>query len=203
MKSNELVWRTLLDGAIQGKKQWPGLAEVAFMSSVPVSTTHLATKKLSEIGAIRSLRGGGISVVNPDKIATVLCAWRNLQKDSIAWTTRDALDKAAASGFHHALGGPDAAIHWLGGENKVADFSKSLAYANRSDAEGLRWPEGDEVLILEMDARAELDWDGYSTIAQTYADLFATPGWQASEFRLALRNRFMADDNWEQEIVSP
>lgn len=198
MKSNELVWRTLLDGAIQGKNHWSGLADVAFMSSVPTSTTHLATKKLSDIGAIRPLRGGGISVVNPDKIATILCAWRNLQKDTIAWTTKDAFEKAVAAGIQHALGGPEAAIHWLGGQNKVADFSKSLAYAKQSDVEGLKWPEGDEVLILEMDARAELDWDGYSTIAQTYADLFATPGWQASEFRLALKDRYLRERNWEQ-----
>lgn len=198
MKSNELVWRTLLDGAIQGKKHWSGLADVAFMSSVPTSTTHLATKKLSDIGAIKPLRGGGISVVNPDKIATVLCAWRNIQKDTITWTTRDGFDIAVASGLHHALGGPEAAIYWLGGSNKVADFSKSIAYAKRSDAEGLILPEGDEVLLLEMDERAELDWDGYSTIAQTYADLFATPGWQASEFRLALKDRYLRERNWEQ-----
>lgn len=198
MKSNELVWRTLLDGAIQGKMHWSGLADVAFMSSVPTSTTHLATKKLSDIGAIRPLRGGGISVVNPDKIATVLCAWRNLQKDTIIWTTRKAFSAEIKSGLHHALGGPDAAIHWLGGENKVANFSKSMAYVSPEHAREVNWPEGDEVLILEMDARAELDWDGYSTIAQTYADLFATPGWQASEFRLALKDRYLRERNWEQ-----
>jgi hypothetical protein len=170
------------------------------MSSVPVSTTHLATKKLSEIGAIKPLRGGGISVVNPDKIATVLCAWRNLQKDTIVWTTRQAFEAEVESGLHHALGGPDAAIHWLGGENKVANFSKSTAYVNREQAREVNWPEGEDVLLLEMDSRAELDWDGFSTIAQTYADLFATPGWQATEFRLALADSFLAWESWSPEV---
>jgi len=87
VKGNELVWRTLLDAAIQGKKHWENLADLAFYSAVPLSTTHLATKKLSEIGAVKPLRGGGLSVVNPDKVATVLCAWRNLNKDRITSTT--------------------------------------------------------------------------------------------------------------------
>lgn len=49
-----------------------------------------------------------------------------------------------------------------------------------------------------MDERAAKTWTGYSSVAQTYADLFATPGWQASEFRKALRDRFVRDREWEQ-----
>jgi hypothetical protein len=198
MKGNELVWRTLLDGAIAGKKHWQNLADVAFYSSVPLSTTHLATKKLSDIGALNTLRGGGLSIVNPDKIATVLCAWRNLGRDTITWTTNAALDSAIEGGLHHAWGGPRAAIHWLGGQNKVADFSQSIAYVDPQDVKSLSWPAGDEVRLLEFDSRGRLDWDGFSSIAQTYADLFASPGWQSSEFRLALKNRFLPDRNWEQ-----
>jgi hypothetical protein len=198
VKGNELVWRTLLDAAIQGKKHWENLADLAFYSAVPLSTTHLATKKLSEIGAVKPLRGGGLSVVNPDKVATVLCAWRNLNKDRITSTTNEAFGAAIEGGIRFAWGGPNAAIHWLGGKNKVAGFSKSLAYLNRADVEAHSWPEGDEVTLLEIDTRAQLDWDGFSSVAQTYADLFASPGWQASEFRLALKGRFLPDRNWEQ-----
>lgn len=49
-----------------------------------------------------------------------------------------------------------------------------------------------------MDKRAMKTWDGYSSVAQTYADLFATPGWQASEFRTALRERFVPAREWNQ-----
>lgn len=197
MKGNEIVWRTLLDEAIQGNRHWASLADVGFKASVPLSTTHLATKKLVEVGAIRPLSGGGLSVVSPSKIATILCAWRNVSKDVLLATTHDSLEKAVASGMHVATGGPAAAIHWLGG-NKIANYSNVIAYAAEVAATQFRWEVGREVLVLRMDPRAELDWDGFSSIAQTYADLFATPGWQASEFRLALKDKFLPDRDWEQ-----
>ncbi|MGA1829287.1 hypothetical protein [Microbacterium sp.] len=64
------------------------------------------------------------------------------------------------------------------------------------DLNGL--PQSDEVRVLAMDKRAMKTWDGYSSVAQTYADLFATPGWQASEFRTALRERFVPAREWNQ-----
>jgi len=43
------------------------------------------------------------------------------------------------------------------------------------------------VRVVRMDARAQRDWtDGFTSLAQTYADLFASPGWQAEPFRRAL-----------------
>ena len=60
-------------------------------------------------------------------------------------------------------------------------------------------PAGKEVRVLSMDKRAAKTWNGFSSLAQTYADLFATPGWQASEFRKALRDSFLRDREWDQE----
>jgi hypothetical protein len=51
-----------------------------------------------------------------------------------------------------------------------------------------------------MDRRAEREWlSGYTSFAQTYVDLFATPGWQASEFRLALHDRFLRGRDWDRD----
>ncbi|WP_244893235.1 hypothetical protein [Agreia bicolorata] len=97
----------------------------------------------------------------------------------------------------YALGGPDAANAILSGR-AIADFSEHIVYLpDRPELREL--PEGDEVRVLSMDKRAAKTWTGYSTPAQTYADLFATPGWQASEFRLALRDAFMREREWDQE----
>ena len=50
-----------------------------------------------------------------------------------------------------------------------------------------------------MDAAAERSWTtGYTSLAQTYADLFAQPGWQASEFRRALWRKHFDVDDWSQ-----
>lgn len=198
LKANELVWRTLLDSAIAGTRYWQSLADLAFEAGVPLTTTHLATRKLSEIGAIAQYRAGGLSVVSPDKLATLLCAWRNLHKDTIAKTTRAAAQDYVSSGAPHALGGPDAAVHMLGGTNKVADYSQSILYIPQA-ARKHSWPTGDEIRVLEMDERAALNWDGYSSFSQTYADLFATPGWQATEFRLALKAALLPERDWEED----
>lgn len=195
VKSNELVWRTLLDGSISGVLRWESLADLAFKSGVPLTTTHLATKKLAEIGAVLPYRSGGLSVTSPDKIATVLCAWRNLEKDTITWTTQEAFNEFRNGSETHAIGGMEAASHFLGGENTVADLGTGIGYVTENAAKR-DWPKGSEVRLLQLDSRAELDWDGYSSIAQTYSDLFATPGWQASEFRIALKRKFLPETNW-------
>lgn len=198
MKSNELVWRTLLDAAISGTRSWTSLADLAFLSGVPVTTTHLATRRLSEIGAITQFRAGGFSVVSPYKILTLLCGWRNLSRDTMATTTKEALDQfVELGGFQIALGGKAAAAFHLGGNN-VADFSEFIAYVPEALVQQINWPPGNQVKILQLDARAKVDWDGYSSVAQTYADLFATPGWQASEFRLALDEKYFSGRDWDQ-----
>lgn len=198
MKSNELVWRTLADAALKGSRRWANLADLAFQSGVPVTTAHLATKKLSDIGAISRYGGGGFSVVSPDKLLTLLSGWRNLENDTIATTTMEAFDRITRKHkLTFAFGGPTAAVHHLGGQNKVSDFSKTLAYVEPKAVEEIEWPEGDELRVLGMDSRAAKTWEGFSSLAQTYADLFASPGWQASEFRLALGDQFastLSDD---------
>lgn len=199
MKSNELVWRTLADAALTGTRRWANLADLAFQAGVPVTTAHLATKKLSDIGAISRYGGGGFSVISPEKLLTLLSGWRNLENDTIATTTMKAFDQITRKQkLTFAFGGPTAAVQHLGGQNKVSDFSKTLAYVEPAAVEGIDWPEGDEVRVLTMDPRAVKTWQGFSSPAQTYADLFASPGWQASEFRLALREKFVSDRDWDQ-----
>lgn len=52
-------------------------------------------------------------------------------------------------------------------------------------------------LDTPADARDLRAWaDGYTSKAQTYADLFTQPGWQASEFRRALWRAWFAVDDW-------
>lgn len=202
MKGNELVWRTVADEALTGRRRWETFADLAFKSGVPVSTAQLACRKLFDIGALAKFHNG-FATVSVDKALTVLCAWRNLRADTIARTTVDALavmlEERPGDIF---LGGADAAIHHLGGVNTVADIGTRIAYAR----DGAAWvesaPPGDEVTILRLDARAAKTWDGYSSLAQTYADLFASPGWQATEFRLALADRVLPAREWDQETAS-
>ncbi|HRN28833.1 MAG TPA: hypothetical protein PK781_10480 [Terrimesophilobacter sp.] len=198
MKGNELVWRSLADRALEGRRTWPNVADLAFDAGVPSTTAYLALERLESNGTIDRYSRGGLSVVSIDKLLTMLCAWRNLGRDTLAWTTRDAISPLldTVKGVY-ALGGPDAANAHLHGR-AVADFHEHIVYLPPLvDVSEL--PPGQEVRVLILDRRAEKTWDGYSSLAQTYADLFATPGWQASEFRKALRDSFIQSREWDHE----
>lgn len=204
MKGNELVWRTLADAALLGRREWANLADLGHAAGTPTTTAALAIRKLLEIGAVEKRRGGGILAVNPEKIVLVLAAWRNLAHDTITRTTMAGIEpwldtKRGA----YALGGSNAAITYVSGvagRNTIASHPTRLVYlAAEPDLAGT--PEGDEVIVLRMDKRAELDWhDGVTSRAQTYADLFALPGWQAEEFRRALHRVLFPAADWEREM---
>lgn len=198
MKGNELVWRSLADRALTGQRTWRSVADLAYEAGVPSTTAYLALDRLESNGTVDRYSRGGLAVVSIDKLLTMLCAWRNLGRDTLAWTTREAIGPFLdSSRGPYALGGPDAANALLEGR-AVADFRQHLVYLPATvDLDGV--PPGEEVRVLSMDQRAMKIWDGYSSLAQTYADLFATPGWQASEFRKALRDSFIQDREWDQE----
>lgn len=202
MKGNELVWRSLADRALTGQRTWHSVADLAYEAGVPSTTAYLALERLESNGTVDRYSRGGLAVVSIDKLLTMLCAWRNLGRDTLTWTTREAISPLLdSSRGPYALGGPDAANALLQGR-AVADFRQHLVYLPATvDLDGL--PPGEEVRVLSMDKRAMKTWDGYSSLAQTYADLFATPGWQASEFRKALRDSFIQDREWDQEGGTP
>jgi hypothetical protein len=99
---------------------------------------------------------------------------------------------------NYALSGSIAAVHYLGGRNRVADLGRRIVYTTRALAQDL-FPAGDEVIILGQDLVAARNWrSGYASLAQTYADLWASPGWQAAEFIRALKAKLFTDSDWEQ-----
>ena len=204
MKGNELVWRSLADRALDGERSWSNVGDLAYDAGVPAATAYLALARLESNGTVDRYRAGGFSVVSIEKLLTMLCAWRNLDRDTMTKTSRASIEPFLNSARGpYALGGPDAANAHLGG-HAVSSFSEHIVYLPgtdemRAELERLRpEPEG-EVRVLAMDKRAAKTWDGYSSPAQTYADLFATAGWQASEFRTALRERFVRAREWDQE----
>lgn len=198
MKTNEIVWRTLADAALAGRREWPDLGALAAAVDAPVSSTHQALGRLVDIGAVQTRRRGGVIVVSPDRVVLTLAANRNLIRDTLAMTTLDAAQRLTDE--HPAavsFGGPDAVVHWLGGVNTIADKGARLIYADAGVTRELA--EGDEIRIVSRDPVAARAWgEGFSSVAQTYADLFAMPGWQASEFRIALHSRLFDRADWEQ-----
>lgn len=219
MKKNELVWRELIDAAIMRKqRRWDNVEDLAFRAGVAPATATYALRRLIDIGAIKQ-HHAGFTVVNPEKVLTLACAARNITGNKafaiLTLDTRD-LQRFLSPPLNQGLilGGADAAIDLLGGENTVSDFSEHIFYLRNSEAEqavdaalqrmkatrhtGRNNGRGN-VTFLRADSRAARTWQTFTPFAQTYTDLFVTPGWQASEFRLALRDKFFGAPDWDQE----
>ncbi len=128
MKGNELVWRVLADGALEGQRTWNNVADLAFEAGVPSTTAYLALDRLESNGTVDRYKRGGLAVVSIDKVLTMLCAWRNLARDTRRLDDADAirplprLDRGPLR-----PGGPDAANAHSEGR-AVADFREHLVY---------------------------------------------------------------------------
>lgn len=216
MKKTELVWRELVEAAIAGgRRRWANVDDIAFQAGVAPATANYALQRLVEIGAVRR-HHAGFTAVNPNKALTLLCAARSITNDTVhrAEMSEDEVASLLADlGGRAVVGGAAAAVELLGGTNTVADISDRLVYLR--DPGALEWMRenvphelasgrpgtvgGESVRFLMADPRAARWWGRHTPFAQTYADLFATPGWQASEFRLALDDRFLRHRDWDQE----
>lgn len=218
MKKNELVWRELVDAAIErGERRWDSVDDLAFRAGVIPSTAAYALRRLVEIGAIRQ-HFSGFSVINPDKALTMFCSARSVEGDALASLAvpvenlERILDTLVRDGA--ILGGASAAVALLGGANVVSDYSEYVLYVRDESSQatlvdlqreyglpkkhnGHRRHRGN-LVCLRADPRAARNWQRYTSFAQTYADLFVTPGWQASEFRMALHDRYLAKRDWDQ-----
>jgi DNA-binding GntR family transcriptional regulator len=190
----------LVDAALEGQRDWNSIGDIADAASVAPSTTHQALGRLVDIGAVRANSRRGYTVVSPAKLLEAFAAHRNLRADTMVSTTLTAaqalLDDPEVD---YALSGSTAAVHYLGGRNTVADLGRRVVYTTRRLAQS-ELPAGDEVIILTQDSLAARTWrTGYASLAQTYADLWASPGWQAAEFTRALKAKLFSAADWEQQ----
>ena len=199
MKNVEIVWRTLADAALDGQRDWNSIGDIADAASVAPSTTHQALGRLVDIGAIRPNSRRGYTVVSPQKLLEAFAAHRNLRADTMVSTTLPAAQELLNDDeIDYALSASSAAVHYLGGRNTVSDLGRRIVYTTRALSQA-DFPAGDNVIILSEDPLAARTWkSGYASLAQTDADLWASPGWQAAEFTRALKAKLFAEADWEQ-----
>ena len=197
MKGNELIWRTLADAALCGRRRWGSVGALAEEAGVPSRSVYQALEKLIQVGAVEP-RSPGIATTNPEKVLSILAAHRNLPRDTLTTTTLAGIWPVLDRALHpYAFGGSDAAVTYLDHFTPVADFGTWLVYLPEAvNLSGL--PAGEEVRVVRMDACAQRNWiDGFTSLAQTYVDLFASPGWQAEQFRRALRTQLFSTPDWD------
>ena len=194
MRETDAVWRTLADAALQGNREWKNTADLAWAAGVGDKIAYKAMQRPTSIGAVARHPAGGFSVTDPERIVTMLAAARSLS--TARHTTLDAVQKLMTGADLYAIGGTRAAAHHLGGRNTIADHARAIVYFP-IDIDLADLPADDEAIAVTIDRHTLESWrDGFTSAAQTYADLFAQPGWQASEFRRALWRRWFSVDDW-------
>lgn len=201
LSKTEMVWRHLLMDAYEwGQRRHASITELAEELRIGLSTVHQALARPVAIGAV-AVGGTGLRILDPARLALLWAAKRELDKDivSVHHLAMDAAGvEAALAGSDVMLGGFGAAVAHLG-PNTIAGYDTVLAY----------WPPGlplslpkavadgsgeaiegapTRLLVLQADPKlgSYADTAAVSSLAQTYADLFNLPGWQAARFRAAL-----------------
>lgn len=194
MRETDAVWRTLADAALAGRREWRNTGDLAWEAGVGEKITYKALTRPVSIGAVARHPGGGFSVTDPERITTLLAAARSLQ--TAHHTTFVAAKELVAHAPEYAISGTRAAAHHLGGRKVIADHAAAIMYVP-SNVDISALPRGDGALVFTAEPHTLSTWrDGFTSRAQTYADLFAQPGWQASEFRRALWRAWFAVDDW-------
>ncbi len=201
MQETDVVLRTLVDAALTGRRQWATVMDLAQEARVGDKLAYKALGRPTSIGALTKHPGGGFSVTDPERLLTILAVRRSL--NPARSTSLDGAQSLLANLSEYAIGGTRAASRHLGGPNTIADHGPAIVYVPENvEVDGL--PDGEGALVMAADERALRSWpDGFTSKAQTYADLFAQPGWLASEFRRALWREWFAVDDWSQgEAIS-
>ncbi|MGH9071400.1 MAG: hypothetical protein ACRDX8_09635 [Acidimicrobiales bacterium] len=201
LSKTEMVWRHLLVGAYEwGHRRYASITEVAEELEMGLSTVHQALSRPVGMGAV-VVGGTGLRVLDPARLCLVFAARRELAKDMVAehHLAMDAASvEAALADTDAILGGFGAGLAHLGA-NTIASYDTVIAYCApgqrlalpqapvEAGVPGARGPMT-RLIVAEADPMLGLYADGLAVtpLAQTYADLFNLPGWQATRFTAAL-----------------
>jgi len=199
MQDTDAVLRTLADRSLEGQRSWANVADLAWAAGVGDKLAYKALARPASIGAVTKHAGGGFSVTDPERVLQLFAARRSLKQARM--TTFAAAQSLARTLPEYALGGTRAAAHYLGGTNTIADHAATIIYVPLGVALD-PLPPGDTALVLSAGEHELREWSaGYTSKAQTFADLFAQPGWQASAFRRELWRAWFAIDDWARQEV--
>lgn len=201
MRDTDAVWRTLADAALGGRREWKNVADLAWEAGVGEKLAYKALLRPAEIGAVTKHSGGGFSVTDPERVLTLFAAARSLR--AAKRTSVVATQYLLSNTLSYCIGGTRAVAHFLGDGLAIADHAPAIVYVPENTPLD-HLPPGDDSLVLTLDTRTlELWRDGFTSPAQTYADLFAQSGWQASEFRRALWRTWFEVDDWSKAEGGP
>lgn len=214
MHKNQMVYRLLLETALENKNSKFVMRDIGRTLGVSPNTVSLAIRPLENIGAVsKSERSFGI--INFEKLLNFWAVLRNFEKDIIYRTyVREKEDEIEKRMPHECAFTCYSAYALLFG-NDAADYSTVYAYATEKGLEQIRmrFPEQRlsqksnyfNLVILKPDPALAEEIDKGRLIKnsvplpQIYVDLWNNREWNASEFLNKLKKRM--DDMYAKAIL--
>lgn len=190
MKKIEIIWRELLFGAIDQKNRQFTQKELAEQFGFSTSTVFQALKPLREMGAVR-VTGRNFILEDPEKL---LYHWASARKLSGEIVLKGHVDLPVQEieGLappQSVFGGYSAACRIL--SEVPADYDKVWLYVADLDQILKRYEIIDSrpnLFVLMADNFLK-SYGEFTTIAQTFVDIWNLKDWYAKEFSVALKRR--------------
>lgn len=190
MKKIEIIWRELLFQTIEKKNRLFTQKELAAKFGYSTSTVFQALKPLREMGAVR-VTGRNFILEDAEKL---LYHWASARKLSgeILLKGRVDLSVKEIEGLAppaSIFGGYSAACYFL--NQAPADYDKVWLYAGDLNGILKRYEIRDgrpNLFILRLD-NFLASYGQFTTIAQTFVDIWNFEDWYAKEFTMALKRK--------------
>ena len=181
MKKNELVYRYLLELALEKKTRKTTQAGIAKELGISISTVNNAINPLRKMGAVH-IKLRSLEITNPKKIIYYWASIRNLEKDIIYKTRVNAsVSEIEKNMPADVVYGSYSAYKFL--FNDVpADYSEIYVYSSDLTEIKKRFRENKNtpnLFVLKKDITN-------MTIANIFVDLWNLKEWYAKDFLLAL-----------------
>ena len=192
----EQLWRHLLVESLErGNRRHASLTALADELGFGVSTVHKALQRPADMGAVKIRGGGGVRVIDPQRLLLLWAGHRNIKRDARAMK-RVALPAPAIERLlpsdRFVLGGFGAVVSHEGG-NFISEYDRVLCYGDPGDLpRSVREDPSGETVMMVLEPDPLLDRYGRVTpLAQAYVDLFNVPGWPAARFVSSLNSRIL------------
>lgn len=195
MKKIETTWHYVLNSALTEKKFKHTQQELAQQLGLSLSTINHALKGPTQIGAVRKASKFFV-LENFQKLLYYWASLRNLEKDIIYKTTvEDSINQIEGSIPPAAIYAAYSAGRKILGQ-APSDYSKVYVYLQNNDLEEIkrRFPpvvkKGRESNLIVLKGPAVMKQnEGYTTLPQTFVDIWNLRDWYAKDFTQALEEK--------------
>ncbi len=185
MKKVELIYKEILDEAIERKNRAMTQIGIAKKLKVSISTVHHALKPLKKMNAV-NVKQRMFQVTEPKKILYYWASIRNPEKDVVYKTRAKGTVKEIEKNMPPSIVYAAYTAYKIRFKDAPSDYSEVYVYGDENTRE--RYPEEKgpaNLIVLKKDE----SMGKITSIAHTFADLWNIKSWYAKEYVKALEEK--------------